>query len=267
MLDAKEDTITVPPDFPKRDGLDWFNALSGTCWNWWLSPSSPVAEVRDLPEPGNRLNVLRYADWLKAGIPCGDKGVYLWLVPRPGASGGLRFIHVGMSTASMRDRTHHHCLEQIRCRELGEWCTADLIYKLPHDNNTYDDGFGSLGEPLWDGGWNGERKARHVSMQERFGAAKHFLEKLQILYLTPADNNQANARIKALEAIIAVAAAQLLDPSVTTGTKRGKETTNTLSGKMGSILHARLQPRELEVVAKWLNRIQPMLPETQRRTT
>lgn len=270
MLDVK--ATKVPMTFPVRDGMAWLDRLRGSRWNCWLPPSSPVEEVRDLPEPGKRLRgFMRYANWLNDTNPCGGKGVYLWLVPRPGARGGLRFIHVGMTTGSMRVRTRHHCLQQFRCGgkewcESNEWCTFDLIHRLPLEGK-YSDGLGSLGAPLWDSEWDRERAKSCAPKEIRFEAAKHFLKELRVLYLAPVDSDCANDQIKAMEAVIGVAAAQLLDPDFTTETKRGRETTNTLSGKMGSMRRAELNPSELQVVAAWLNSIEPMLPEQRRRKT
>lgn len=265
------DAQLVIDKFPELDSVGLPAALAGTCWMRWFPQDSPVKEFGILPPRGKSLRgFLKYADWMDAKNPCGGKGVYIWLVPRPEGSNGWRFIHVGMSTSSMLRRTQDHCLNQFRPGGTqGEWCCKDRIYGLSLMRT--EDGFGSLGTALWDGDAFKHGEPEPPGEEDRFKAAKEFLKKLRVLYLTPHDdasasNEDAGERIQWLEAVIAIAAARWLDPDLHDDHSKDKstETTNTFKGKMASLRKSPISDQALGAVVVWLNNIEPMLPERRR---
>ncbi|QEE24261.1 hypothetical protein CS053_06910 [Rhodanobacter glycinis] len=66
-----------------------------------------------------------------------------------------------------------------------------------------------------------------------------------------------------MEAVIGVAAAQLLQPTPDVDANKCSETTNTLTGEMATLRnrYSPLKVDELTAVARWLNVIEEMLPE------
>lgn len=281
MTEIKSGTTKpVPGTFPKRDGIEPLNSLIGTEWDWWFPQSPPVEDVAKLvlnrePSKGVR-NIIEYAGWLKDWDRCRDHGVYIWLIPRGKDDQRLRFVHVGRSTGTsttMRTRTREHCLNQFRPKGPDgwrQWCTCDRIYKLPLARHEGDE-FGSLAkcECLWDGDEVRARRISPPSVRDRFDAASKFLNSVRIVFLTPTGANakQAATQVKWMEAVIGVAAAQLLDPSLDARAGKSAETTNSFTGEMNTLRKqcGPLPGDELKGVASWLNEeIEEMLPTTPR---
>lgn len=268
-------TDPVPHTFPQRDGLERLNALVGKRWNWWFPQSSAFDGIADdllSRDPCKQLPRIKYADWLKELNAFGKAGVYIWLVPRPGNRGNRRLVHVGRTKGSMLERTREHCRNQFRSSRRtdtptcnAEWCTMDRIYMLPLGISA-DHDFGSLAKCrcLWDGDDIKDQTSGQPSVEERFAAAKEFLRHLRVVYLTPqVTPEQAATQIKWMEAVIGVAAAQLLQPTPDVDANKCSETTNTLTGEMATLRnrYSPLKVDELTAVARWLNVIEEMLPE------
>lgn len=257
--------LKLSPSFPRhRVAAGREIILADTEWKWWWCPEqSPLLELeepddwRDMKSGRPRL---RYAPWLKdVAVP----GVYLWLLPRPGVEGPggeYRFVHVGMSTVSVRSRIEEHCRNQFRCgRNRNQYCTYDRI----HDGLVHygGDGFGVLGKTLWNG--NSDEHALEQDASKRAEAAKAFLKSARIVVLSPIDTagdsdgaSRAKVLIKAFEAMVGSAAHRLLQVS----DEDDVQTTNSQTLDMKN----RCPPGEEQHVAKDLNRIMEMLPETPR---
>lgn len=256
MTEHKYGTLEIGDDFPES------NAIEEKTWDWWFPQSSPFVELKCklLSTPPPRRITASYADWLASSNPCGRSGVYIWLLPRRPDSSAFRFVHVGMSTSSMLDRTRDHCLNQFRRGDgRKEFCMKDRIHRLPKKGG--GDDFGTLGESLWNGKIDSVDSDPRFRLEERFEAANTFLKAARVVYITPRSSQGQDESIKWLEAVIGVTAANLMSLEGIKG-EQSDETTNTLNNKMCSLSH--LYPEQHSKVGKWLNKIVKMLPEEAR---
>ena len=172
----------------------------------------------------------RYATWL-ADLNK-QKGIYLWLYPLPD-NNGYRFIHVGMSTASLAARTRAHCRNQFNLDRVHR-----LSFAPEHGQ------FGTLGDDL-----RKHLKDRLIEESELQAAARDFLGGIRILFLIPEHTgHEAGDRIKTLEGLIAWSASFLLGE---------KESNNTLSKTRHPVEQ---MPAQAETLAERLNAIVPSLP-------
>lgn len=199
-------------------------------WSCWLSKGSPKEWQEGFPNEKSR-----YASWVN-GLD--QKGLYLWLQPRPGNRLKYRFVHVGIAGtggkggSTLGRRTKVHCANQLKSRN------RDRIHRL-------EDGckeFGSLGQDLRDAPNWAE-------------VANQFLRDLRILFIC-ADGIDprspvAGRQIRSLEGLIAHAAEDAFGPGK-------KEITNML---IKTTSPPKNQPDVLRDVRIALNKLVEIFPQ------
>lgn len=245
--------LEVPDNFPMA------GEVGLAPWKWWSANTSPFVDLKWdlLSDKPRRAITARYADWLtKPDASCEPEvnirgpGIYIWLLPRPSGH-GWRFVHIGISSRSMKERTYDHCLNQFRKGNgRDEYCMTDRIHCVPLESL----GFGSLGTPLWNGKVDGRRSTSPRELQTRYQAALEFLRASRVVYMSRPGITEST--LLCMEAVVARSAAELLN-SQPWDLNLSSETTNTMNQKMKGIV---LTDEDLAVVARTLNEMLEMLP-------